>query len=80
MHLEAVIDRVWRFTGRPCASEFRDALRGRGRVNSEMQCEAMIERVWRCNWTPRLSELGDTLGGCDQVSFGHALGGRDRVN
>jgi len=43
MHLEAVIDRVWRCTGRPSSSEFGDALGGRGRVNSEMHFEAVIE-------------------------------------
>jgi hypothetical protein len=33
MHLEAVIDRVWRCTGRPCSSEFGNSLGGRDRVN-----------------------------------------------
>ena len=33
MHLEAVIDRVWRCTGRPRSSELRDALGGRDLVN-----------------------------------------------
>jgi len=54
MHLEAVIERVWRCTWRPSSSEFGDALGGRdlvnleialgGRdlVNSEMHLEAVI--------------------------------------
>jgi len=44
MHLEAVIERVWRCTGRPRWSELRDALG----VNSDMHLEAVINRVWRC--------------------------------
>jgi len=60
MHLEAVIERVWRCTGRPRSSELRDALGGRNpaslemhleaeiKLNSEMHLEAAIERVWRC--------------------------------
>jgi len=52
MHLEAVIERVWRCNWRPRLSELRDALRGRERVNSEMHLEAVIERVWRCTWRP----------------------------
>jgi len=36
LHLEAVIERVWRCIWRPRSS------------NSEMHLEAVIERVWRC--------------------------------
>jgi len=36
MHLEAVIDRVWRCTGRPRWSELRDALGGRDRASLQM--------------------------------------------
>jgi hypothetical protein len=43
MHFEAVIDRVWRWTGRPRSSKLRDALGGRDRANLEMQLEAEIE-------------------------------------
>ena len=43
MHLEAVIDRVWRWTGRPRLSELRDALGGRDRARLAMQLEAVIE-------------------------------------
>jgi len=43
MHLEAVIDRVWRCTGRPRWSELRDALGGRDRASLEMQWEAEME-------------------------------------
>jgi hypothetical protein len=62
IHLKAVIERVWRCTGRPGSSELRDALGGRIRaslelhfeaeitLNLEMHLEAAIERVWRCIW------------------------------
>jgi len=65
MHLEAVIERVWRRIWRPRSSNSRDALGGGDRVslemhleaeiklNSEMHLEAAIERVWRCTWRPR---------------------------
>jgi len=43
MHLEAVIDRVWRCTGRPRSSELRDALGGCGRATLEMHSEAEME-------------------------------------
>jgi len=44
MHLEAVMDRVWKYTGRPSLTEFGDALGGRDGVNSEIHLEAIIER------------------------------------
>jgi len=68
MYLEAMIERVWRCTGKPWSSEFGDALGGRDRVNSEMHLEAMREQVWRCTWRPRLSELRDAFGGRDRVN------------
>jgi hypothetical protein len=43
MHLEAVIDRASRCTGRPRSSEPRDALWGRDRARLKMQLEAEIE-------------------------------------
>ena len=64
MHLEAMIERVWRCTGRPRSSELREAHGGCNRtslemhleaeikLNSEMHLEAMIERVWRYTWRP----------------------------
>ena len=70
MHLEAVIERVWRCTWRPRLSELRDALGGRDRrdrASLEMHFEAVIERVWRCNWRSRLSELRDALRGRDRA-------------
>ena len=42
MHLEAVIERMWRCTLRPGSSEFGHALGGQDRVNSEMPLEAII--------------------------------------
>jgi len=65
MHWEAVIDRVWRCTGRPRWSEFGDVLGARDGVNSDMHLEAVIERVWRFTGRPRWSELRDALGGRD---------------
>jgi len=47
MHLEAVIERVWRCTWRLRSSELRDALAGRDRVSLEMHLEAMIVRTCR---------------------------------
>jgi len=46
-------------------SEFRDALGGRGRANSQ----AVIERGWRYTWRPLSSEFGDTLGGRNRASL-----------
>jgi len=48
MRLEAVIEQVWRCTGRPRSSELRDALGGHDRSSLEMHWEAVTERVWRC--------------------------------
>jgi len=41
IHLEAMIDQVWRCTGRPLSNEFGDALGGQDGVNSEMHSEAV---------------------------------------
>jgi hypothetical protein len=43
MHLEAVIDRVWRFSWRPLSSEFGDALGSPDRASLAMHLQAMIE-------------------------------------
>jgi len=69
MHLEAVIDRVWRCTGRPRSSELRDELGGQDRVNWELHLEAVIVRVWRFTWRPRSSELRAALEGRDRASL-----------
>jgi hypothetical protein len=62
MHLEAVIERVWRCTWRPSSSELRDAVGGRDQVELrdalggcdraswEMHLEAMVGRDWRSTW------------------------------
>jgi len=42
MHLEAVIERDWRCTWRPCSCE----LAGRNRASLEIHLEAVIERDW----------------------------------
>jgi len=72
-YLEAVIERVWRYslwgcdhmslgmcTCRPWSCE----LQGHNRASLEMHKEAMIVQSWR----PWSSESGDTLGGRDWVS------------
>ena len=43
MHLEAVIEQIWRWFCRPRLS------------NSEMHSESGIERLWRCIRRPRSS-------------------------
>jgi len=65
MYLEAVIERVWGRTGRPCSSELRDALgccngaslemhlEAEIKSNSEKRLEAVIRQVWRCMWRPQ---------------------------
>jgi len=50
MHLEAVIDRVWRYTWRPLSIESGDILGGRDRASLEMHLEAVIDRVWTSTW------------------------------
>jgi len=63
MHLEAVIERVWRCTWGPCSCD----LGGRNRTSSETHLQAVIERIWR--YTCRLcwSEFGDALAGYDRA-------------
>jgi len=49
MHLEAVIERVWRCTWRPCLCK----LGGRNWASSEIHLEAVNERVWSdATWRP----------------------------
>jgi len=43
MHLEAVIDRVWRCMGRPSSIEFGDTVGGRDRASLDMHLGAEIE-------------------------------------
>ena len=43
IHLEAVIEQVWRWNWRPTLSELRDALGGCDRACMEMPLEAEIE-------------------------------------
>jgi len=54
MHLEAVIERLWRY-----------ALDGHDRAN----LEATIERVWRSTWRLQWSQFGDSLRGCNQTTL-----------
>jgi len=48
MHLEAVIEGVWRYTWSLCSSKFGDALAGRDRVRLEEYMEAIDGRCTRC--------------------------------
>jgi len=48
IHMEAVIEWVWRCTWRPWSCE----LGGRDRASVEIHLQAVIERVWRCTWRP----------------------------
>jgi len=52
VHLEAMIERVWRCTLRLRSSDLRDALGGRDRATLQLHLE-----------TERWSELRDALGG-----------------
>jgi len=45
MHLEVVIEGVYRCTWRPPLSKFGDGLEGHDRVNSEMDMDPVIELV-----------------------------------
>jgi len=74
MHLEAMIDWVWRCIWRPqsCNSEMHmDTVIERvwrwtwrpTSFNSEMHLEAVIERVWRCARRSWSSKNGGVLGG-----------------
>jgi len=46
MHLEAVIEWIWRCMWRPWSCE----LAGRNRASLEIHLGAVIERVWICTW------------------------------
>jgi len=90
--LTAVIEQIWRCTGRLRSSELRDALVGRDQTSFEMHLE-----------TQKLSVFRDAIGSRDEASleihledeiewaqrctwrpwlseFRDALGGRDRLN
>jgi len=69
MHLEAVINRVWKSTYWPISRELRDALRGQYCIYLEIHFVAMKEETERCTWRPRSSKLRDALGGCDRASI-----------
>ena len=42
MHFQADMEHIWRYAGRPCSSEHRDALQDRDRESLKMHLEAMI--------------------------------------
>jgi len=58
IHLEAVIEQVWRCTWRLWLSECWYALGGRDGVSLEIHLEAVIEWVWRFTWKLSWCELG----------------------
>jgi len=50
MHLEAVIERVWRCTWRLRSSQLRDAHGSHNWVCWEIHLEAIFEQDWRSTW------------------------------
>jgi len=69
MRLEAVIERVWRYTWSSWSSEVQDALQDGDRARLAMHLHAMPVLTGR----QQLSEFGDTLGGRDRASLGMHL-------
>jgi len=81
IHLEAVIERVWRYAlgGHDCANfqavikcvwrctwrPWSCELAGRNQASLEINLEAVTEWVWRHTWRMWSTEIEDTLGGCD---------------
>jgi len=79
IHLEAVIEWVWRYAlgghdrvniqaviervWRCTWRPWSCELAGCNRASLEIHLEAAIERVWRCTWRPWSSEFGQVLGG-----------------
>ena len=61
MHLNAVMERIWRYTSRPRSSGLRDALGGQDRAIVEMHLEAGIEGTERCTRRPVIEQVGDAL-------------------
>ena len=58
MHFEAVIDGVWRCTGRPRWSQLRDALGGYDRARLEEYLEVIdLEAVNRKGGTPQTEAI-----------------------
>jgi len=52
IHSDALIKRVWRYTGKLYSDEFGDALGGRDRAALKVHLEVVMEGVWRCTWRP----------------------------
>jgi len=67
MHLEAVIERVWRCPRRPRLNELRDAVRGCSWVSFKMHLKPEVKWTERCTWWLWSSEVGDTLGRHDRM-------------
>jgi hypothetical protein len=53
IHLETVIEQVWRCIWRPRLYNSGMHLEAEIKLNSEMHLAAMNERVGRCIWRPR---------------------------
>jgi len=73
MHLEALIERVWRCPWRPTSSELRAAIAGHDRESMEMHFDTEIEQTQRCIFMPSSSKLRDALGGHDRLRLGEYL-------
>jgi len=73
MHLNAVIEQVWRCTLMPRLSMVRKASGRRYRVSMEMHLQAVIKGLWR--WT-----LETVIDGGDRASLEIHLPGRDGLS
>ena len=58
MHLEAIIEHIWRHTLRAWSNKLRDALGGGSRAYLEIHLEAVFKQIWKCNWRSWSCELG----------------------
>jgi len=64
MHLEDVIEPVWRCIWRPRSSELTDLLGGGDRASLVMHLEAVFEHIERSTWRPWSIKIGGVLGCC----------------
>ena len=69
IHLEATIERVWRFTWKVGLSELQDALGDCDQGSLEMHLEYEIDQDGRLTLRSFSSEWGDSLGGHGHVGL-----------
>jgi hypothetical protein len=50
MHLDTVLEWVWRCIWKPKSSNSEMHLEAEIKLNSEMHLEPVIEQVWKCTW------------------------------